>query len=322
MGMGQSSSLKSLSRSDQVQQGVEELRQWLCDRLQLGWANAPNREEWERITAHMIDAQAPGLARRMRSLAQLAADGFPPTFFEELGELWLLLEGYQQRQSLPESLLNEVRSQLGWTQRKADLRQRPGLWDHWVVVGQVRGQEATGATTLNLQRTWLWGLQQHRFALLLDYVHHRQALPSDLSPGSSWTAELVFYDAALPQRAILKHPQATSTPPVHLPGYPDIEQGLSAYAEALAVSPWCDRIPLSLHQIQPLNAGRQLRDSSGQSLPLSPDFQQGWQLMALSGGQPLSLFGEWDGCSYLPLAVISPERLVSFSSCLRSSDPA
>ncbi len=322
MVMGKSSSLKSLSRAAQVQQGVEELRQWLCDRLQLGWANPPSPQEWELITAHMIDAQAPGLARRARSLAQLAAAGFPPGFFEELGELWLLLEGYQQRQSLPESLLNEVRSQLGWTQRKADLKQRPGQWDHWVVLGQVRGQEATGATTLKLQRTWLWGLQQQRFALLLDYVHHRQSLPSDLFPGSSWSASVVFYDAANPQRAILKHPQAIATEPFHLPGYPDIEQGLDVYAEALAVSPWCDRIPLTLNQILPLNAGTQLRDSSGQTLPLSPQFQQGWQLMALSGGQPLTLFGEWDGHYYLPLAVISPERLVSFTSDLRSSDPA
>lgn len=320
MVMGKSSSLKSLSRPDQVQQGVEELRQWLCDRLQPGWANPPSGEDWELITAHMVDAQAPGLARRARSLAQLAADGFPPAFFEELGELWLLLEGYQRRQSLPESLVNELRSQLGWTQRKAGLQQRPGLWDHWVVVGQVRGQEATGATTLKLQRTWLWGLQQHRFALLLDYVHHRQSLPSDFFPGSSWTAELVFYDAALPQRAILKHPQATSTPSFHLPGYPDIEQGLDAYAEALAVAPWCDRIPLSLSQILPLNAGTQLRDASGQTLPLSPDFQQGWQLMALSGGQPITVFGEWDGCYYLPLAQISRERLVSFALSLINRD--
>jgi len=314
MVMANSSSLKSLTRCDQVQQGVDELRHWLCDRLQLGWANPPSRQDWQRITAHMIDAQAPGLARRVRSLAQLASDNFPAKFFEELGELWLLLEGYQQRQSLPKSLRNDVRSQLGWTQRKAELQQRPGQWDHWVVVGQVRGQETTGATTLKLQRTWLWGLQQHRFALLLDYVHHRQSLPKDLSPGSTWAAELVFYDAANPQRAILKAPQALSTPPFDLLGYPDIEQGLNAYAEALAVAPWCDRIPLSLSQILPLNAGTQLRDHSGQSLPISPDFQQGWQLMALSGGRPLSLFGEWDGDSYLPLAHLGHSELLCFSS--------
>ncbi|OAB59020.1 hypothetical protein AY600_15960 [Phormidium willei BDU 130791] len=313
------SSLKSLSRSDQVQQGVDELRQWLCDRLQLGWANPPSYQDWQRITAHMIDAQAPGLAQRVRSLAQLANDNFPAKFFEELGELWLLLEGYQQRQSLSESLCNDVRSQLGWTQRKADLQQRPGLWDHWLVLGQVQGQQATGATTLKLQRTWLWGLQQQRFALLLDYVHHRQSLPKDLSPGSTWAAELVFYDAALPQRAILKHPQALLTPPVHLPGYPTIEQGLSAYAEALALSPWCDRIPLSLSQILPLNAGTQLRDRNGQSLPISPDFEQGWQLMALSGGRPLNLFGEWDGDSYLPLAHLGDSALLCFSSPSPSS---
>lgn len=317
-----SSSVTSDSAPDPVQAGIEELRQWLGDRLQLGWATPPSSQEWAIITAHMVDAKAPGLARRLRSLAALAQQGFPPLFFEELGKLWLLLESYENLAALPPALAQEVRSQLGQTQKKAQLQQRPGLPGLWIVLGRVRDAESTGATTLKRQRTWLWGQQQQTFALLLDYVHHRQSLPDDKPPGSSWTGEVVFYDGALRQRALLKQAQRVPTPKLHLRAYPCLEEGLNAYAQTLAQNPWCDRIPLSLHQIQPLNAGRQLRDSSGQSLPLSPDFQQGWQLMALSGGQPLSLFGEWDGCSYLPLAVISPERLVSFSSCLRSSDPA
>ncbi|MCC5897560.1 MAG: hypothetical protein EA395_07375 [Phormidium sp. GEM2.Bin31] len=316
-----SSSITSNSAPDPVQAGIEELRQWLCDRLQLGWANRPTQEEWALISAHMVDAKAPGLARRLRSLATLAQQGFPPRFFEELGELWLLIEGYENLASLPPALAQEVRSQLGQTQKKAQLQQRPGLEDLWVVVGQVRDAESTGATTLKRQRTWLWGQQQQCFALLLDYVHHRQSLPDDKPPGSSWRGELVFYDGALPQRALLKQPQAAPTPNLNLTSYPQIQQGLNAYAEALAQNPWCDRIPLSLSQILPLNAGTQLGDNSGQTLPLSPDFQQGWQLMALSGGQPLTLFGEWDGCSYLPLAELSSERWVSFTPSWSSPAP-
>ena len=268
--------------------------------------------------------QSPGTGPTTAIARGLGSAGpSPPRFFEELGELWLLIEGYETLNSLPYGLAQEVRSQLGQTQKKAQLQQRPGLEDLWIVVGQVRDRESTGATTLKRQRTWLWGQEHQIFALLLDYVHHRQSLPEDKPPGSGWRGELVFYDGALQQRALLKQSQPIPTPQIHLQGYRYIEQGLTAYAQALARNPWCDRIPLSLSHILPVNAGRQLRDSNGQTLPLSPDFEQGWQLMALSGGQPLSLFGEWNGRDYLPLAVISSsEHILSIAPSPPPPDPS
>jgi hypothetical protein len=51
-----------------------------------------------------------------------------------------------------------------------------------------------------------------------------------------------------------------------------------------------------------------LHDSAGNVLPLVPRFEAGWELLALSGGTPLALFGEWDGEALLPLSVWAEKR--------------
>ncbi len=50
---------------------------------------------------------------------------------------------------------------------------------------------------------------------------------------------------------------------------------------------------------------------AGQGVPLTPHFDQGWQLLAVSGGQPISIFGEWDGYHFWPLSVFANERFVA-----------
>ena len=43
------------------------------------------------------------------------------------------------------------------------------------------------------------------------------------------------------------------------------------------------------------------------ALPLQLHTSDGWALLALSGGQPLTVQGEWDGASLRPLSALGPE---------------
>ena len=43
------------------------------------------------------------------------------------------------------------------------------------------------------------------------------------------------------------------------------------------------------------------------ALPLQLHLSDGWALLALSGGQPLTLQGEWDGTHLRPLSAVGPE---------------
>jgi hypothetical protein len=47
----------------------------------------------------------------------------------------------------------------------------------------------------------------------------------------------------------------------------------------------------------------------GKDVVTHEDF--GWKLLALSGGKPISVFGEWNGRAFSPLSVFSEGRLVS-----------
>ena len=51
----------------------------------------------------------------------------------------------------------------------------------------------------------------------------------------------------------------------------------------------------------------QFKSSYRADAALFPVAQDRWALLALSGGQPLTVHGEWDGSSLRPLTAVSPE---------------
>jgi hypothetical protein len=84
-------------------------------------------------------------------------------------------------------------------------------------------------------------------------------------------------------------------------GTDSIGSFLEETAEALARQPWLDRFPCALRGVVPISAGDgfHVRDREGRALPLVRGDH--WKLVALSGGRPLDLAGEWDGGAFLPL---------------------
>jgi hypothetical protein len=95
-----------------------------------------------------------------------------------------------------------------------------------------------------------------------------------------------------------------------MPGHDGVEAALAAWSDALAGQPWIERFPMALRAVVPVREGESwlLRDAAGRGLPLARRFERGWDLMALSGGHPLGLFGEWDGDALLPLAATAGGR--------------
>ncbi|MGC9503853.1 SWIM zinc finger family protein [Baaleninema sp.] len=303
-------------RAANVKGGMEELSLWLRDVMRQGLASLQGKSDvnWESIAARMVDAQAPGIAKQLRDMARIpyTGAGWHERLLERLGLLWLLLEGYQRLESLPPGMQAEIRAQIGWTQRQSEVLEGSGEIDRWWVAGQSLENEHTGATTLKAQRTWLVGERSHRWAVVLHYVHHSQALENSWVPGTGWKGEVVFYDGAYPLRGLVKSRDEAVESLTQLPGFADIEAGLTAYAEALGRNPWLDRFPLSLSAVVPLDGGTRVVDELGNTFPISPKFQQNWQLMAVSGGRAVSIFGEWDGLAWLPLGVVADGRFVGF----------
>lgn len=317
----QAQARRTAKREENVREGLEDLALWLQDLVRQGLATVQGKPAsfWETPAARLVDAQAPGLARRVRELASTPAtgDGWQGRLLEHLALLHLAVEAYTRLDTLPADIQADVRTVIGWTQDQDELLQQNGIRDTWIVLGKRVTEEmldpGTRASLLKVQRTWLWGTQTQRAALILHFAAPGQMLDASLIPGTSFDAELVYFPGACSQRALVKRQVSAPPPGATMLGYVDLSTAYGAYANALAANPWLETFPLALTAAWPVEtSGDQwdVRDRAGRVLPLAKAFPAPWQLLALSGGHPLGLFGEWDGRAFWPLTAFVDERWI------------
>jgi hypothetical protein len=297
-------------REQRVLDGLAELRLWLDDLVRQGFAHAEQRgrREFEQMAARLVDAQAPGLARRVREMGWMLGAGpyWPARLLAQAGLLSLLTEAYPRHGELPDGLRAELRTQVGWTTATDEL----------LAIGErVRGAwRCVGVTlieeeNLRVRRTWLWG--EGRWALLLDFSHPSQPLPAAPAAGQSVQAELVFYPAALPLRAqIAEQDGAVDEAP--LPAGDTVAALYRERAAALARNPWIDRLPAAL-SATPVRRGDRwlLADRELQAVGVQAPTATGLDLAAVAGGRPVGVFGEWTRGGLRPLSAWPDERLVA-----------
>jgi len=301
-------------RQRKVEGGLDELERWLRDLARQGLAHAQQQPAryWDDMAARLVDAQAPGLARWLRDLASIPAsgEGWAERLLAQLGLLYLLLEAYRRRATLPESLQADIYSRIGWNWQEGDLPAEAWVRDRWFMLGQRSYEEEQ----LRVRRAWLWGRETGRLALVLDFAYQSQPMSPIAAPGTWLEAELGFFPSHYPQRALLRNPvmiEAQGMPPVLADGAALLE----AYAEALARQPWLGTLPVALTAVTPIWSGadvKWLRDQEKNRFPVHPGFRESGRLLALSGGAPLTVFGEWNGRQIWPLSVWMDARFAAF----------
>ncbi|MFI6246865.1 SWIM zinc finger family protein [Streptomyces sp. NPDC051016] len=291
-------------RAERVTAGATELEQRLTDLLRGGLAAAEQTGYglWEETAARMVDAQAPGLAARVRELGAIPASGpgWPVRLLEECALLHLLDQGWLRRDRLPEALAATVRSRIGLP-ASAD---GPPVRDRWLVLAQYDSVDAK----LTTRRIWLHGADSGRTALLLSFGAAGRAPELALPVGLALEAELSYYPGAVGHRAALGERFAAPAPlPIRPPGL-TTEQAAARYGEALREDPWLESVPMTLDRVVPVPDGDswQLADAAAErALPLSPVARSRpglWRLVALSGGAPVTVFGECGHLGFTPLA--------------------
>ena len=303
---------RSLDREAKVVAGLKELELWLRDLLRHGLASAQTQsfDYWEQMAARMIDAQAPGVARRVRELSWLpqSGHGWTEQLLSQVSSLFLLLKAFECIETLPAATQADVRTAIGWSYKEDELPQENLVSDDWLVLGQ----RITGDEGLRVRRTWLWGERIAKGALVLDFAAAGQHLAMDLLPGTRTEAELIFYPSNYPLRAALKQRTNTTRALTEMHSYSSTDQLLMTYADVLALNPWVEAIPAPLHTVVPVRRSERwfARDINGRLLSLRSESIDAWKLMALSGGQPITIFGEWNGRSLLPISTCAEGRYV------------
>ncbi|HEY5834348.1 SWIM zinc finger family protein [Streptomyces sp.] len=301
---------RSDRRAVRVEGGAAELEQRLTDLLRGGLAGADRAgyQQWDEIAARMVDAQAPGLASRVRELGAVVATGgdWPSRMLEETALLHLLTRGFLGREQLPAPLAETVRTRVGFTVDTAELLAGPSVRGRWLILAQYD----TADDRLTTRRIWLHDEDAGRFALLLSFGAAGRAPELTLPVGTVLDAELAYHPAAVPLRAALGTRHTTHVPD-RTPAGAAVSPALTSYGTALADDPWLDAWPVLLSSVVPLPGPDrwQLADATTEdALPVTmpPSGMSGlWRLAAISGGHPLTVFGELGPTGLRPLTAWS-----------------
>ena len=288
---------RSAKRLDPMREGGAELARWLVDQLRQGLAHWPQQPpaHFAGVAARMVDAKAPGLAAEILRLNDLirSGEGWLQRVLGQLGRLYLLTEALSRFETLPAPAQADLRTWLGWPVKEEEvLADAPRLTDDWAIVGQV----FTERDRLWERRTWLIGQQCAQPAMLLDFMHGRRDFPIPLAVGTQFKTTLAFYPGTWPLRALLTDPLEQTRPLAEpFPALADFAAALANRAAALAANPWLLTYPFAIAGVIPVRRGNgwRLRDAQGVEWPLKMTDPEAWRLLAVAGGRPIDLFGEW-----------------------------
>lgn len=309
-------------RIDFMLQAASELEQWLIDVARQGLATLQQREPefYENIASRLVDLKMGGIAHRIRRLATQSQDPeWRRIFSAELAELYLFARRFLRIRRLPEAQQMDLLQDAGLNLKKKDVVATGEVWeDNWLVLGRESGVEEN----IRYRRTWLWGERLQRPALILDFSWGSQPFERDYLVGQAFAASLHLYPGAFPLRSVPTEFRTIERPFARLEGYPSIGDLFSAYAGALERAPGLRRFPALLADVVPFMEEDAffLLDARRDVLPLQLPADRAWQLIALSGGTPVMIFGEWDGGTLHPLCAVLSRRIIDLGNAEKSPE--
>lgn len=314
-GDAEAQAARRAKRLDRIADGVAELKTWAEDLVRQGLASVPSKgyTAFEQLARRMIDAQAPGAARMVQQLAGIAASGggWQRPFLEKLSLLHLLAHTTQKMDSLPVDTQADLRGALGIPTSQEELAALPAIRDTWQVVAQ----EIETEDRLRAQRTWLVAASDQRIAMVLNFAHGTAALDTSLLPGTEFEAEVVMFPGS-GLRAAVRNRSSPSKAISQLRGFDSIEAILERHSGLIAFHPFLGSVAFSILGVTPSRKSDRwfIVDRNSAALPLAARDDAGWTCMAVSGGEPIDVIGEFDGRAIRPLAAFHSGQYVSLIS--------
>jgi hypothetical protein len=300
-------------RLERMASGFEELEIWLSDLICQGLATTEGQAYnfWQDFSARMVDAQIGGVGRKIKSISLLHGSNtkWPERILTEFAQLYLLAKGFKNLEKLPLPFQTELLSIAGINLRKVDLLPLEGITDDWKVLGVIEGID----DNLNFRRTWVYGEKTRKIALFLDFSYGDAGFETQWHTGQNFQAEIVYYPSIHPIRAIVKEHFGNVDFTGQLIGSKTFEAFLKKYEQAIAANPWVLDFPCFLEEITPFvnNGNLFLIDKKKKKISALNKGNKAWKMVALSGGHPINIFGEWSGELFVPLSVVSEDRVIA-----------
>jgi hypothetical protein len=303
---------RAAGRLERVRDGIDGLELWMQDVVRNGLASIPaGSAPWDVQAARLVDAQATGLASRLRGLSGIprATPEWAGAVLADLGRIALLTRAFGRLDELDPPLQGDVRQLVGWNLKEDEVVAAGDLVeDDWLVLGQFVDDDER----FRIQRTWLKGIRSGRVAMILQFAAGMAPFGETFAPATHFEATLAFWPSAFPLRALVHAREAVAVAwHDRLPGADRFAACLHDAAAALGRLPWLGRLLWVVCDVVPVVGPDErwsLVDRDRAALPLAGTGT--WSLLALSGGNPIDVAAEWDGRVLRPLFAASwPEHL-------------
>lgn len=294
------------AREQKVNAGIKELLVWIKDIVRNGILTAPEKGAlyWENMARRMVDSQAPGLSAMVKGLGSTNfwKEGWQSAFMDKLISLYLVAEGYQHLPQTNPVLQEDIRSAIGFTLSQEELKLKEGVQDNWLVLGKDSREDGP----LTIEQNWLYGTTTDRFALILQFYARGQVSRSALTPGIVLNAELVYFPSILPYRAIIKNQQGTTLlNKSQINNSAGWEQVATDETVVNSRLPFRNEMPVIVGPLTPVSYQQQwwLQDQNGYLGKLDADTWQIWKILAVSGGEALTMALLGKENTYRPLGL-------------------
>ncbi|GAB1822480.1 SWIM zinc finger family protein [Herbidospora sp. RD11066] len=293
---------RARQREERVAAGLSELERWLSDQVASGLSDARQTglSEWSDLAKRLVDAQAPGLAGTFTGLTRVFRDeNWPGRLLGEYAMVHLLAVAHRRAAELPGDLRETVRQRVGYQVAKETVLALPPIRDEWQVIA-LRDEERD---RLLSRRVWLHGRATGRVALVLSFAPPGQPLDASLVLGTRIDADVSYYPGAAPLRALIADRYGPSVPAKTPSSGVTVEGVPQLIADVLTRDPWTESWPLVITGARVGRDGKEwcLMGDSGQGLRLHPSAGDPWKLVAVSGGQPVTVAVEWTPDGLRPL---------------------
>lgn len=319
------STRRTRARRHRVEAGLEDLDLWLTDQVRTGLARfeASGPAPLEETAARMVDAQAPGVATRLRSMTT-AGEGWQGRVLEEFALLRLLVSAHRRLETLPTPLAATVRARIGYPTTREEVLAEPAVRDTWYVAA-LRDSDEENLTT---RRVWLCGTSG-RIATVVTFSAPGQFPDASLMPGMTIDADLHFHPGTHPDRAMVGTVHAmdrssgalttttltTLTDPARVVG---LAEAFDLHADAVGADPWTTSVPVLLSGAGPVVADTEwfLRDASGHGVPWRTSWDEAapgtrtLAALAVHGDTPMPMLVDVGAREVRALALLTPNGAI------------
>lgn len=296
-------------RAQLMTDGLAELERWLTDLVRDGLAAARHQPYafWDTAAARLVDAQVPGLARRIRDMpGQLVGrEDWADHLLAEVGRWYLAVRTWPARAALDQADQADLRTYLGWARPAEEVLAGDRLHDRWLVLGVRRSEDGP----LVEQRTWLQGLGGGEVGMVLDFAGGGAVLQTAQVVGSVVEAAVARYPGHIPARLrFVGDPVAAGRAAPR--DATDLGGAVRQTADQLAANPWASRTCVVLDRASLVVADAQTAvvGVDGARLPVVDVDRLG--ALAVTGGHPVTLVCELERGHLRPLSALLAGTLV------------